>query len=116
MAMKRSKLLINIGSCAYLALATCFVPTPAFSYGGPPPASAKSPGTARAQQQAQAYSGWIIRRDGDYVLVNANDETTYQLDDQHKARKYAGKSVIVIGTLNLKDDTIHVSEIRHNNS
>jgi hypothetical protein len=77
------------------------------------------PRTARHQRQAaqdDAYTGRIARRLGSCVLVNPNTETTYQLDDQHKAMRFLGKDVLVIGTLNVVHKRIHVAEIRFNKS
>jgi uncharacterized protein YmfQ (DUF2313 family) len=74
---------------------------------------------ARHQRQAaqnDAYTGRIARRLGACVLINPNTETTYQLDDQHKAVRFLGKDVLVIGTLNVVHKTIHVAEIRFNKS
>ncbi|HTV54271.1 MAG TPA: hypothetical protein VMI06_05085 [Terriglobia bacterium] len=70
------------------------------------------------QQPAQddAYTGRIVKRLGSCVLVNPNTETTYVLDNQHKAMPFLGKDVLVIGTLNLIRKTIHVAEIRFNKS
>jgi hypothetical protein len=74
---------------------------------------------ARHQRQAaqdDAYTGRIAKRLGSCVLINPNTETTYKLDDQHKALHFVGKDVLVIGTLNLIHKTIHVAEIRFNKS
>ena len=68
------------------------------------------------RQQADGYTGRIAKRRGFCVLINPNAETTYKLDDQHKARRFVGKDVIVIGTRDLIKNTIHVSEIRFNKS
>jgi Protein of unknown function (DUF5818) len=37
--------------------------------------------------------------------------TTYQLDDQQKAKKFAGKEVKVVGSLDTSSNTIHVENI-----
>jgi hypothetical protein len=36
----------------------------------------------------------------------------YQLDDQRTAKKFAGKSVSVSGTIDTASNTIHVTEIK----
>jgi Protein of unknown function (DUF5818) len=66
--------------------------------------------------QADAYTGRIAKRRGFCVLINTNSGTTYQLDDQHKAKRFLGKGVIVIGTRQLMHNLIHVYEIRFNKS
>jgi hypothetical protein len=69
-----------------------------------------------AVAQPDAYTGRIAQRRGFCVLINTNSGTTYQLDDQHKAKHYIGKDVIVIGTRQLMHNLIHVYEIRFNKS
>jgi hypothetical protein len=66
--------------------------------------------------QLDAYTGRITTKRGLCVLINPNAETTYRLDDQHKAKHFLGKDVIVIGSRDIIKNTIHVSEIRFNKS
>jgi hypothetical protein len=66
--------------------------------------------------QLDAYTGRIAKRRGFCVLINTNSGTTYRLDDQHKAERFLGKGVIVIGTRQLMHNLIHVYEIRFNKS
>jgi hypothetical protein len=46
-----------------------------------------------------------------YVLSNSENKTVYQLDNQRKPKAFAGKNVVVIGTLDEATGTIHVSEM-----
>jgi len=46
-----------------------------------------------------------------FVLYNAARKATYELDDQDKARDFAGQKVKVIGTYHAADKTIHVEKI-----
>jgi hypothetical protein len=46
-----------------------------------------------------------------FVLKDTASKTTYQLDDQEKAKEYAGKSVKVSGTLDASTSMIRVSNI-----
>ena len=46
---------------------------------------------------------------GDFVLSSKND--VYRLDNQDKARLYAGQKVKITGTLESKSKTIHVVDI-----
>ena len=46
---------------------------------------------------------------GDFVLSSKND--VYRLDNQDKARLYAGQKVKITGTLDSKSKTIHVVDI-----
>jgi len=51
-------------------------------------------------------------KDGDkFVLFNGITKITYQLDDQNKPVQLAGASVIVTGTLDDSNKTIHVADI-----
>jgi uncharacterized protein YhfF len=47
-----------------------------------------------------------------YVLFNAAGKTVYQLDDQKKPVQFAGKKVVVSGTLDKATSTIHVTDIK----
>jgi hypothetical protein len=71
---------------------------------------------ANAQPQPQQPSdvrtivGTIVKEADKYVL-KASDNTTYQLDNQEKAKQYVGKQVKVIGTLEVNSNTIHIENI-----
>ena len=61
-------------------------------------------------QNAQTFQGTIDRSHNTYVLKDSSG-TTYQLDDQKKAKDYAGQQVKVTGSLDTSSNTIHVSAI-----
>ncbi len=46
------------------------------------------------------------------VLYDPNTKTTYQLDNQEKAKELAGQNVKVEGTLNKSTKTIHLDNIQ----
>jgi Protein of unknown function (DUF5818) len=48
---------------------------------------------------------------GKYVLYDSKAKSTYTLDDQAKAKEFAGQKVKVSGTLDKNSSTIHVSGI-----
>jgi len=52
-----------------------------------------------------------IQMGAKYVLYDAAAKKTYQLDDQGKAKKFAGQNVKVTGTLDKSGEKIHVSNI-----
>lgn len=54
-----------------------------------------------------------VRSGAKYVLSNAENKTVYQLDNQRKPKAFAGKNVVVIGTLDETTGTIHVSDMFH---
>jgi len=77
-----------------------------------PPAET-SPGaqTSTGSQTAeQSFQGMISESQGSYVLKESTG-TTYQLDDQKKAKDFSGQSVKVTGTLDSSTNTIRVSSI-----
>ncbi|HZS72531.1 MAG TPA: DUF5818 domain-containing protein [Candidatus Acidoferrum sp.] len=47
-----------------------------------------------------------------FVLYDSATKTTYQLDNQSEAKKFAGEKVSVVGTVNPKTDTIHVEKLQ----
>ena len=72
-----------------------------------------SPGaqTSTGSQSAeQSFQGKISESQGGYVLKDSGG-TTYQLDDQKKAKDFAGQSVKVTGTLDPSTNMIKVSSI-----
>jgi len=79
-----------------------------------PPQRQQPPPQEQTQQDAQqqTVTGKIATsNDGKYILVDPNG-TMYQLDDQHTAKKFAGKMVKVSGTVDTSSNSIHVTEIK----
>jgi hypothetical protein len=52
-----------------------------------------------------------VKAGAKFVLHNATSKVTYELDNQDKARDFAGQKVKVIGTYDAADKTIHVEKI-----
>ena len=52
-----------------------------------------------------------ISKDGDSYVLKVSDTTSYQLDDQDKARQFAGQKVRVTGQVDLNNNQIHVQKI-----
>jgi hypothetical protein len=50
-------------------------------------------------------------RGASYILFNPDTKVTYHLDARGKAKAFAGRRVIVLGTLDQAGGTIHVDEI-----
>lgn len=63
------------------------------------------------QNATQTFAGTVMKSGNQYVLRTA-DNVTYQLDDQARAKKYEGKQVQVIGSLDENSGTIHVQEMK----
>lgn len=114
-AMKKKRFLARVAACGPLVLGIGLGVTAGWCQVG-----RASPMGLRHQavrSQPDAYTGRIAKRRGSCcVLINTNSGTIYQLDDQHKAQRYLGKGVIVIGTRQLMRNLIHVYEIRFNKS
>jgi hypothetical protein len=52
-----------------------------------------------------------VKMGAKYVLFDPDTKTVYQLDDQKKPKAFAGRHVLIVGTLNKALGTIHVSEM-----
>jgi Protein of unknown function (DUF5818) len=75
-------------------------PTP-----GQPPDSQTQPQASR-----QRITGIIVRQ-GEKFVLKAGDNTTYQLDDQDRAKRYEDKRVMVVGRLDADNHTFHIESI-----
>jgi hypothetical protein len=63
------------------------------------------------QSAMQKISGIIVLM-GDKYVLKAGGTTTYQLDDQERAKRYQDQQVTVVGTLDTASNTIHVESIQ----
>ena len=66
---------------------------------------------AQSQQSARAFEGKISKSGDKLVLQEASTQTSYQLDDQDKAKQFEGKSVKVMATMDPNTNTLHVVDI-----
>jgi hypothetical protein len=62
------------------------------------------------QPAAQTLTGTIVRDSGRYVL-KVSSSSTYELDDQERAKRYEGKQVKVAGMLSGNGNSFHVISI-----
>jgi Protein of unknown function (DUF5818) len=60
---------------------------------------------------AKACTLKCVKAGSKFVLYDASKSMTYQLDDQAKAKKFAGQKVTVMGTYDDGSKTIHVASI-----
>jgi Protein of unknown function (DUF5818) len=67
--------------------------------------------TANPHQSARSFEGRIAKSGGRLVLEDRAAQTSYKLDDQDKARKYLGKNVKVMATMDARSDLLHVIDI-----
>lgn len=70
-----------------------------------------SAGADAKTQDAQAFTGKIVKQSGRIVLMDPVTKTTYRIDDASKVKVYMGKEVKVTGTLDMDSNTIHVTGI-----
>ncbi len=74
--------------------------------------AAAVPASGEAQtQEALAFTGRVMKEQGQLVLRDPITKMSYQLDDQAKAKPFVGKQVKVTGKLEMKSNTIHVEGI-----
>jgi len=73
----------------------------------------RQPQQAQTQPQSamQKITGIIVRM-GDKYVLKAGGTTTYELDDQEKAKRYQDQQVTVVGTLDTANNTIHLESIQ----
>ena len=74
--------------------------------------SAYSQAQAQQQQPVQKFQGTIVKSKDKYILQDETSGATYQLDNQDKAKEFAGRDVKVTGTLDPSTNTIQVSDIQ----
>jgi hypothetical protein len=76
-------------------------------------------------QSARPFEGKITKAANDtgtktndvkLVLLESSTGQSYALDNQKAAKQYAGKNVKVIATIDPKTNTLHVIDIRPDNS
>ena len=58
----------------------------------------------------QILTGTILK-DGNRYVLKVSSSSTYELDDQDRAKKYEGKQVKVSGALDAKGTSLHVISI-----
>ena len=81
----------------------------------PAPHSTQQPDQGQGEMQKhpamQTFTGTVLKSANQYLLRSA-DNVTYQLDDQEQAKRYVGKEVLIIGSLDETNGMIHVQEIK----
>jgi hypothetical protein len=61
--------------------------------------------------QDKAFTGRIVKENGDLVLKDPVSKVTYKLSDPAKAKEFVGKQVKVTGKLDMNTNTIEVNGI-----
>jgi hypothetical protein len=73
--------------------------------------SMPQPDNPRPAEEAKIFTGKIVKSGKVLVLSDAEGKTTYQLDDQQKAREFVNKDVKVTGVLDDSTGMIRVAAI-----
>lgn len=64
------------------------------------------------QSNLNSFSGKVTKgENGKFMLLDVTKASSYTLDDQKLAKKFAGKNVVVTGTLDQNNNTIRVKKI-----
>ncbi len=63
-------------------------------------------------QEAQTFTGRIVKEKGEPVLKDPVTKVIYKLDDSPKAKQYVGTQVKVTGKLEMNSNTIQVDGIK----
>ena len=67
--------------------------------------------TATPHQSARSFEGRIAKAGDQYVLEDRAAQTSYKLDDQEKAKKFLGKNVKVMATMDSRSHILRVIDI-----
>jgi hypothetical protein len=122
--MKRLVSLVALLSLSGLGISLSAQQTPSKTPSHPPSASdsetPSAPDTTvpqsqtdatKAEQSARAFEGMIQKSGNQFVLEETATQTSYKLDDQHKAKHFEGKSVKVMATIDPSTNQLHVIDI-----
>ena len=85
--------------------------TPSDKEASPGSPAGQSADTSASGPSARSFKGRIEQSGDKLILSNSESQTAYQLDDQKKAKRYQGRDIKVIGTLDSTTNTVHVIEI-----
>ena len=106
---------VNPVSLAILAAALGLA-LPTRIAGQEPRESPANQSSTQARDNGQAtensFAGRISKgKNGKLVLEDASKGTSFAIDNQNLAKKYAGKNVVVTGTLDANNNILHVKKI-----
>ena len=95
------------------SVALCFTSQPLWAQSMHSPTAQQQPMPPDDQNAAsvKTFSGKIVKSGNKLVLTDADNKTTYQLDDQQRAQDFLNKIVKVTGVLDPSTGTIRVSAI-----
>jgi len=106
------KLSVYVCLLAFGVVLTSTPWTPVFAGDCPALVAANAASPEEKSEEAETFTGRIAQVDGKYILDDSATKSTFQLDDQEKAKAFEGRTVKVTGTLDASTRTIHVKDIR----
>lgn len=65
----------------------------------------------KESSKTQQFTGMIAKKGDQFILTDDSNKSSYQLDDQETAEKFAGKKVRVKGILDAVNNTIRIQTI-----
>ena len=65
----------------------------------------------KESSKIQQFTGMIAKKGDQFILTDDSNRSSYQLDDQETAEKFAGKKVRVKGILDSVNNTIRIQTI-----
>ena len=103
-------------ACELIAWSRLQEPAPLPEPDANPVPPSDQPGKPSPDSQAQPETSTrsivgIIVRQGEKYVLKAGDNTTYQLDDQDRAKQYQDKQVKVVGRLDPASNSLHIDSI-----
>jgi hypothetical protein len=102
---------VLIGACAF-GISVAAQQAPSTTQSMPADStSQQQTDTATPQPSARSFEGRIAKSGGQMVLEDRAGQTSYKLDDQVKAKKYEGKNVKVMATMDRTSNLLHVIDI-----
>lgn len=111
--MTKKKTALSLVLLAMALTAAFFVTSPTiFAQSADNPPVQQAPMPNDQDSSAKMYSGKITKSGTKFVLTDAANKTTFQLDDQQKAQNFLNKNVKVTGVLDASTGTIRVTAIQ----
>lgn len=96
-----------------LAAAAALLATTIWAQDPAAPSQAQPGDQMQSQQMAtKAFAGKVAKQGDSYVLKDMEGKVTYVLEGSDELKRYVGKEVTVIGSLDASTNTIHVQKIQ----
>jgi hypothetical protein len=109
--MKKARALLHKLPAVAVMVALCLFCQSAIAQYSPSRNSptAQQPNDPNSAAKMKTFTGKIVQSGDKLVLADAENGTTFQLDDQQKAQEFVGEKVKVSGVLDAASGMIRVS-------